>query len=65
MADRKRVKVVNLLLVPLVTLLFYMKFISLIKEKTILSVLLTIIHVLCLFADIPSNISDMQSESIP
>ena len=44
MADRRRVKVVHLLL-PLVTLLYYMKFISLIEEKTILSVLLTIIHV--------------------
>ena len=48
MADRRWVKVVSILglLLPLVTLLYYMSFISPIREKTILSVLLTIIHVL-------------------
>ena len=59
MADRRRVKVVNLLLLPLVTLLYYMMYnpISITDNHTC-------IHV-CLFADIPSNISDMQSDNIP
>ena len=62
--DNSRARVVNLLLLPLLTFLYYTNFISPISEKTILSVLLTIIHVF-LFADIPSNISNMQSDNIP